>query len=49
MDGTLGLGGIGAAHLKLNSSSLQGVSAYAELLPVIQALGRLELELVTVE
>ena len=49
LDATLGLGGIGAAHLKLADSSLQGTSAYAELLPVIQALGRLQLEIVSVE
>lgn len=49
LDATLGLGGIGAAHLKLANSSLQGTGAYAELLPVIQALGRLQLEIVSVE
>jgi hypothetical protein len=49
LDATLGLGGIGAAHLKLADSSLEGTSAYAELLPVIQALGRLRLEIVSVE
>ena len=49
LDATLGMGGIGAAHLKLADSSLEGTSAYAELLPVIQALGRLQLEIVSVE
>jgi len=49
LDATLGLGGIGAAHLKLADSSLQGTGAYAELLPVVQALGRLQLEIVSIE
>lgn len=49
LDATLGMGGIGAAHLKLAHSSLQGTSAYAELLPVIQSLGRLQLEIVSIE
>jgi len=49
LDATLGLGGIGGAHLKLAHSSMQGTAAYAELLPVIQALGRLQLEILSVE
>jgi transglutaminase-like putative cysteine protease len=49
LDATLGLGGIGAAHVKLATSRLQGVTAYADLLPVVPALRRLQLELVTVE
>jgi hypothetical protein len=49
MDATLGLGGIGAAHVKLSHSSLKGSSAFAELLPVIQAIGRLELKVVSVK
>ncbi len=49
MDATLGLGGIGAAHLKLSHSSLKGSSAFAELLPVVQAIGRLELKVTSVE
>jgi len=49
LDATLGLGGIGAAHLKFAHSSMHGISALAELLPVIKAIGRLELEIVSVE
>ena len=49
LDATLGLGGIGGAHLKFAHSSMQGTAAYAELLPLAQALGRLQLELVSVE
>ncbi len=49
LDATLGLGGIGGAHLKFAHSSMQGTAAYAELLPVVQALGRFQLEIVSVE
>jgi hypothetical protein len=49
IDGTLGLGGIGADHIKLADSDLAGVSAYAAMLPVVQVFGRLELEVVSVE
>ena len=49
LDATLGRGGIGAAHLKLASTSLSGVNAYADLLPIVQAIGQLELEIVSVE
>jgi hypothetical protein len=44
LDATLGLGGIGGDHLKLDDSSLAGASAYTAMLPVIQVFGRLELE-----
>jgi transglutaminase-like putative cysteine protease len=46
---TLGLGGTGAAHLKFSHSSLQGTGAYAEMLPVIQAIGRLHIDVVSVD
>jgi hypothetical protein len=49
MDATLGRGGIGAAHLKFSHSSLEGSSAFADMLPVIQAVGRLELEIIDVK
>jgi len=49
IDATLGRGGIGAAHIKFSHSSMHGPSALGELLPVIQAIGRLELEVVSVE
>ena len=49
LDATLGLGGIGGAHLKFASSSMQGTAAFAELLPVIQALGKLKLEIVSAD
>jgi len=49
LDATLGRGGIGAAHLKISESNLEGVSPYAALLPVLNLLGQLELEIVQVE
>jgi hypothetical protein len=49
LDATLGRGGIGAAHLKFSHSSLQGGSAFAEMLPVMQAIGRLKLRVLAVE
>lgn len=44
LDATLGKGGIGAAHLKLGSSDLEGATAMSALLPVIQVIGRLKIE-----
>lgn len=49
MDATLGLGGIGADHIKLGDSNLAGGSPLADLLAVIQVFGRLELEVVEAE
>ena len=49
LDATLGLGGIGGDHIKLADSSLDGVSPYAAMLPVIQVFGNLELEVVEAE
>ena len=46
IDGTLALGGIGAAHLKLAQSNLAGASAYSAFLPVAQVAGRLKIEVV---
>lgn len=49
LDGTLGQQGIGATHLKLVTSNLDGFDAYSAFLPVFQVLGRLKLEVVDVE
>jgi hypothetical protein len=49
LDATLGRGGIGAAHLKLSDSNLEGVSALSVLLPVMNVLGQLEVEVLEVE
>lgn len=49
MDATLGRGGIGAAHLKLANSSLEGASALSSFLPVAQVAGRLRIEIEEVD
>jgi hypothetical protein len=49
LDATLGRGGIGAAHIKLSDTNLDGVSPLEALLPVMNVLGQLELEIVEVE
>jgi hypothetical protein len=46
LDATLGQGGIGAAHLKLVDSSLEGASAYSVFLPVAQVMGQLKIEVI---
>ena len=42
---TLGRGGIGAAHLKVADSDLSSASPVSALLPVIDVIGQLELEI----
>jgi hypothetical protein len=49
MDATLAQGGIGAAHLKLGDSSLEGSSAMACFLPVFEVMGNLTVEVVNVD
>jgi hypothetical protein len=49
IDGTLGLGGIGAGHLAVSHSNLEGVDSLTQFLPVLQLIGNLKLELVSVE
>jgi hypothetical protein len=49
LDATVAQGTVGADHIKLKHASLQGVSAYAVMLPLLQVIGRLELEVVRVE
>jgi hypothetical protein len=44
IDATLARGGIGAAHLKLAHSNLQGASAYSAFLPVLKVAGRLSID-----
>ena len=46
VDGTLGLGGIGADHLKIAQSNLNGASAYRAFLPVVEVAGRLKIEII---
>jgi hypothetical protein len=49
MDATLGRQGVGAAHIKVAHSNLNGAAAYSAFLPVYKVLGRLELEIVSIE
>ncbi|MEX2173856.1 MAG: transglutaminase family protein [Pirellulaceae bacterium] len=49
LDGTLGLGGVGADRLKLADSSLAGSTGFSDLLAVLAVFGRLELEVVSAE
>jgi len=49
LDATLGEGGIGADHLKLAVSSMQGSNAFADMLPIVQVIGRLRLEVLSVD
>jgi transglutaminase-like putative cysteine protease len=48
LDATLGMEGVGAAHLKIRHTNLHGVSPYAAFLPVYQVLGQLEIEIIEV-
>ncbi|WP_425618356.1 transglutaminase family protein [Anatilimnocola sp. NA78] len=49
LDATVAQGTVGADHIKLRHASLQGESAYAVMLPLLQVVGRLELEVARVE
>lgn len=47
LDATLGQGGIGAGHLKIAQSTLAGSDHLANFLPVVQAMGRLKLDVLS--
>ncbi len=49
LDATLGQGGIGAAHLKITDSNLQGASPNAAFLPVTEVIGQLKIEILEVQ
>jgi transglutaminase-like putative cysteine protease len=49
LDATLGQGGIGAGHIKLTDSSLDGASAYSTFLPVAQVVGQLRIDVLEIE
>jgi transglutaminase-like putative cysteine protease len=49
LDATLGLGGIGAAHLKVSHSRLDGADPFTQFLPVLQLIGNLRIEPTSVE
>jgi hypothetical protein len=49
IDATLGRGGIGAGHLKIADHSWQDTQTLAPLLPVVRALGKVKVEVVSVK
>jgi transglutaminase-like putative cysteine protease len=49
LDGTLGQGGVGAAHLKVADHSWRDVESLTPLLPVSRILGKTAVEVVSVE
>ena len=49
LDATRAQGGIGAAYLKMAHNNLQGGSALASFLPVLEVIGRLKIEILEVE
>ena len=49
LDATLGLGGIGAAHIKLTHSNLTDQGAEAAVLRIIQVINQLEIEVIDFE
>ncbi|NQU23047.1 MAG: transglutaminase domain-containing protein [Candidatus Nealsonbacteria bacterium] len=49
LDGTLALGGIGAAHLKLAHSNFKNEASLLSLLPLIKAIGQLKIEIIEIE
>lgn len=49
LDATLGRGGTGAAHIRLNSTSLAGSDGLTNLLPVAQVMGQLKIDVLEVE
>ncbi len=49
LDATVAQGGIGAAHLKLVNTSMEGSTAFTAFLPIIRVIGRLSIEVLEVE
>jgi hypothetical protein len=49
IDATLGQGSVGAAHIKIADSSWHGVESLTPLLPVARVLGKMTIEVVSVE
>ena len=49
LDATLGRGGLGAGHIKIAHSNLNGPGAYSSFLPVANLLGRMEIEVLEVQ
>jgi hypothetical protein len=48
IDATLGQGSIGAAHIKISDSSWHDVQSLTPLIPVARVLGKLSIEVVSV-
>jgi len=51
LDATMGQGGIGAAHIKMGTSSFsdEGPSPITTFLPLHQILGNMEIDVISVE
>ncbi len=49
LDATLGRGGTGAGHIRLNSTSLAGSNGLTNLLPVAQVMGQLKIDVLDVD
>jgi transglutaminase-like putative cysteine protease len=49
IDGTLGMGGIGAAHLKVCHSNLDGPQSLGVFLSIFELLGQLDLEILSAD
>jgi hypothetical protein len=47
LDATLGLGGVGAAHLRVSSSSLKGADPFSQFLPVFQLIGNIQVQVLS--
>jgi len=49
LDATLGQGGIGVGHIKINNGELSDGSDWSDFLPILSWMGEIEIELVDVE
>ncbi|MCA9216653.1 MAG: transglutaminase domain-containing protein [Planctomycetales bacterium] len=49
LDATLGIGGIGAAHIKISDTSFADGGGFESMLPVIQLIGNLEIDVEKIE
>ncbi|NMC20269.1 MAG: transglutaminase domain-containing protein, partial [Thermogutta sp.] len=49
LDATLGSGGVGAGHITLARSNLTSPAAFADFFPLMQVIGRIEIDVVRVQ
>ena len=49
MDATMGLGGIGAAHLKLANGNFKDADPLSSILAVIKVMGKIRIEVLEIE